>query len=994
VPRRIVHLLGTERHVEHALAEGKVARTWRAFVAGFADASGLFAAHPEMTRLATEAALGEISAEYGLDPSSALVGTLDGALGVLRDAGIEGAALKNGGPRADLFARLLVATEARLAAAGSYDRRSAGFLAARSIAAAPLDELPRAVVIEGLFDWNAAEHAWVEALARRIPTTVRMPRWAATPSPCTRAPDVLLSSLEERWQRHSRGPELDLVDIAFPGQVELLEAPSAAAEARCIAGAVADALAAGTKASGIAMVLPALDESFLEPLRAALDEAGVAFSEPRGRPPIATPVVRAALSWLAIASGSLARDALVDWLRTSVVDPAPFIDGPNVHARRERALLLCRRLARIPVSVDHEGTLLANLLAADVGDADDATWLVESLDKILAARRDLAVAAPRKVLAERLLDIWQTLGLGAMPSGAVADLVGLEDTPNHGEGLRPSPARANRVRLLRALIREQSAGHTALVAAIERVVLAAEALGMGHDAVSLDRLRGEIEDALQGAPPRGTHRPGTCRIVRVAEVTGLRCELLIVARASDGVFETTSGAQAVLGDELIAALPRTLRPHAALAVASERTALLVAMAGARRVLATRSTTDGEGRPLAPAPLFSELAEDRPIARGASSVLDPRARPLSQRAAELVLLSQGAAIDDADLARRVAIEKTRLEFFLDPRLAANAVTGAISTVDPALSAHLAEAVGGTAAHPIAATALERAAGCRFAAFALGVLGAKITDEAGEELEPWQRGSLVHRALHIALEATRTRWDHLERRELIELGMTAARRALLRDRCAPLYRAEVERALRDVAAVLAWSLDDTSGFRFAYGERSFGETARGRDTPSERRAAWPALLVGDGRHAVFVKGRIDRVDTQNGGARARVIDYKTGVLPAWKDVGTLVFQPPLYALAVWLHLGPLSLPEVRALYLDTSKRPPRAFPAEKSQVLSPEMMKGAQERAQTIVLRMRAGEVAPRPVDALVCARCSVRDVCRRPAAMPIDDLEQEGEGAAS
>jgi RecB family exonuclease len=418
------------------------------------------------------------------------------------------------------------------------------------------------------------------------------------------------------------------------------------------------------------------------------------------------------------------------------------------------------------------------------------------------------------------------------------------------------------------------------------------------------------------------------------------------------------------------------------------------MAKARRVLVTRSTTDGEGRPSAPAPLFSELAEDRPIARGASSVLDPRARPLSARAAELVSLSQGAAINDVDLARRVAIEKTRLEFFLDPRLAASAVTGAISTVDPALANHLAEAVGGTAAHPIAATALERAAGCRFAAFALGVLGAKVTDEAGEELEPWQRGSLVHRALHIALEATRARWDHLERRQLVELGMTAAKRALLRDRSAPLYRAEVERALRDVAAVLAWSLDDASGFRFAYGERSFGENSRGRDAPGDRRGVWPALLVGDGRQKVFVKGRIDRVDTQSGGARARVIDYKTGVLPAWKDVGTLVFQPPLYALAVWLHLGPLSLPEVRALYLDTSKRPPRAFPAEKSQVLSPEIMKSAEERAQTIVLRMRAGEVAPRPVDALVCARCSVRDVCRRPAAMPIDDPEQDAEGAAS
>lgn len=115
---------------------------------------------------------------------------------------------------------------------------------------------------------------------------------------------------------------------------------------------------------------------------------------------------------------------------------------------------------------------------------------------------------------------------------------------------------------------------------------------------------------------------------------------------------------------------------------------------------------------------------------------------------------------------------------------------------------------------------------------------------------------------------------------------------------------------------------------------------------------------------------------------------------EDVGTLVFQPPLYALALWLQMGPLSLPEIRALYLDTGKRPPRPFPAEKSQVFAPESMASAQQRAKEIVQRMRGGDVAPRPVDALVCARCSVRDVCRRPAAMPIDDPELDGDGVGS
>jgi hypothetical protein len=59
-----------------------------------------------------------------------------------------------------------------------------------------------------------------------------------------------------------------------------------------------------------------------------------------------------------------------------------------------------------------------------------------------------------------------------------------------------------------------------------------------------------------------------------------------------------------------------------------------------------------------------------------------------------------------------------------------------------------------------------------------------------------------------------------------------------------------------------------------------------------------------------------------------------------------------------------------------------------------MRAAQQRAAEIVVRLRRGDIAPRPADALVCGRCSVRDVCRRPAAMPVDDLEVEAEGTGA
>lgn len=998
MPRRALHLVSTERHVEHALAQGCAARTWRAFVSDWAATSGLYAADPEMTRLAATAALAGIEHDFGASGPPALVATLDDAIGVLRQSGVDAAALRRTGrPRAELFARLIETTAERLARAGAFDRRSAGFMAAEAIERAPLDELPSAVVVEGLVDWTPSAHAWVQALARRVRVTVRMPRWTSTSHALAKAPDALLSTLEERWQQESRGPELELRDIALPADVALLEAPTDGAEARAIAGAVRDALRAGAAPSDVAIVVPSLEEEFLEPLRAALDEARVPFSEPRGRPPVATPVVRAALAWLEIAATPLARDALVDLLRTSVVDVTPFVEGATPRERRERAQIFCRRLSRIPVGVDRDGTLLADLLAAEASEAG-APWLLDCLDKILAARRALEREAPRRVLGARLVDDWRAMGLGPVPFRAISDLVAREEASAEGP---TDPCdeenRARTGRLLRAQIREQSAGQAALLSAVERVQAAADALGLRGEPVSIERLRLEIEEALAGAAPVATHRPAAVRIVRVADIAFLPSALLVVARASEGAFESTAASHPALGEELLASLPRRQRPlTATLALAAHRTALLGAMASASRILVTRSLTDVEGRPAAAAPLFSELASGRTVVSGPSSVLDPRVRPLSARAAELVALSQGEAPSDGDLARRVSIEQARLEFFLDPRLAATAVSGAIATSDAALAAHLERAIGGTAERPIAATALERAAGCRFAAFALGVLGAATTDDSGEELQPWQRGSLVHRALQVALETTRAQGDRRTKAELIALGTAAARRSMLRDRSSPLYRAEVERALRDVEAVLVWSLDDASGFRFAYGERSFGETrtndGRGPEAGRVARCAWPALRIGDGK-PVFVKGRIDRVDITRDGARGRVIDYKTGTLPAWKDVGTLVFQPPLYALALWLQMGPLSMPEIRALYLDTSKRPPRPFPAEKSQVFSPEILASAQQRAKAIVERLRSGDVAPRPADAMVCARCSVRDVCRRPAAMPIEDPELDADGGA-
>src|SRR6185295_15236516 len=174
------------------------------------------------------------------------------------------------------------------------------------------------------------------------------------------------------------------------------------AEARVIADVVREAVVSGTSAEAIAIVVPALDEGFLEPLRAAFDEARIAFAEPRGRPPIAAPAVRAALGWLDLVV-SLHRDGIIDLLRSNAVDPAPFVDGTSLELRRRRALALASRLARVPVGTDDDRTLLLQVLSAEIDPRSDDIWMIDALARILSALGDLAEPVARSTLVSKLV---------------------------------------------------------------------------------------------------------------------------------------------------------------------------------------------------------------------------------------------------------------------------------------------------------------------------------------------------------------------------------------------------------------------------------------------------------------------------------------------------------------------------------------------------------------------------------------------------------------
>jgi hypothetical protein len=939
---RPAYLVPSDGHVEVALAQGRLAFTFGAFLDRLTAGLDRRPAPREVTRLATAVALEDLREWDGGD---AFVLALDDAVGAARRAGLDARAVRQAsGPRAALVARLLERTDEMLRASGLFDDRAKGWAAAEALDGDRAGELPSKVVVEGLFRFDAAELAWVEALARRTAVTVRVPR---------SSPDALLSTLEGRWHALERPPDLELFELRIPADVTLVAATTEGAEARAVARAVSDAVRAGTPAERIAIVVPDDDETFLDPLAAALDEARVPFYRSRRRFAATAPAVSAALAWLDLAAGPLYRDTLLDLLRTRAVDPAPFVDGATAPLRRRRALSLAARLAKIPVRADREGTLLGEVLAAEIAkDADDG-WMLGSLARMVAARTDLARDASRSEIVGRLSSMWRQMGLVVAPFRTLAALAAAEPASREGE-------------LLAAQVREHAEGLHALVEAAHRVAGAADTLGVAGARIPIARFRAELQAALEGAVGVAARRPACVRVTRASDVARLETELLVVTRANEGILDRAEPGDGETADRL---------------------SLRSAIDGARRLVVTRSTIDAEGRPRSPAALFVELAPRHAPAREPGSRVHPTTSTLSPRGAELCDLAGGAAPGDDDLRRRVAIEQNRLDFFLDPRMPAARFTGAIE--DAAHREALRLAFGGTSAKPIAATAIERAAQCRFSAFAGAVLGASSTDVIGEGLEPWQRGSLVHRALLVALETVRRRAGSLGARELVELASATAKKAIVKDVGAPLFRAEVERALRAVAAVVEWSLDDD--FRFAHGERSFGEN---RAPVGRGEAPWPALVIGAAGESVHVKGRIDRVDFSTDGSRARVIDYKTGTLPAWKDVGSVYFQPPLYASVVLAQMGRLSVPEVRSLYLDTSRRPPRTLPMEKNQVFTPDAMRESEQRAANVVVQLWNGKVAPRPADAAICGRCDARDICRRPAAMPVEELDPDADAGGS
>ncbi len=937
-------LVTSERQAEHEAARGARVLTLRELSTRVL-ARALPAqqeATREATRLLTRRSL------RGQPASLALA--VDEALGQLRRAGAKPADLERvTGPRGALLADALARTSFRLSELGLRDARDNAHLAAAALSGVELRELGgvRTARVRGLSHWDNGDLCLLEALHRKLcaeqggGVVIELPSVREDLGPGLREGVASCAArFEQRWANESEHPELQFCE-ARPGRAPVvIQAAHEASEARAVARAVLDALAGGAALDRIAIVPVDAADAFLEPLRAELSAARLPFSEAWSRPAHTAPEAHAALELVRLAQGPVLRDTLVDVLR------APDLELTSLLGQPPRARLGDLRfidvLARLPVRVDRGGELIAAIHARrrrlDAADdrAHDALATAEQVLSALFSRfARLRTASTRRLFRDRWRELFAELGLLS------ASRQGLIQAIRYAEDADRAP--------LAALGQNAHAGR-AIDLALERVVAAAELLGLADEALELQEFSQELEAALAAVGPnQGALRAGTLRVARAAEVAGLDLDLLIVCRAASSTLDwQSSSSDGVLDADLIEQLPARSRPSSAAERASfTRLALASAMSRAEQTVVTWAARDAKGGSGA-SRLVTHLNAHPPRVEPPS--------PLDQQARRV----RPVPAASAEVRARAAIERRRQDFYADPDRPLSFENGSAGSIE--------HWVGGSAERPLALTQLERYARCAFLGFSGVVLRAVRDDAVGDGLSARERGTLIHEALALALSGTREHFGTEDRAALERSALSRAEAYLRAQISNKLRGAALASALEDVASLLRWSFADGEGTWFAEAERAFGSQEE-----------WPALAVGE----YFVSGRVDRIDRNSDGSVLRVIDYKTGAVKLGGEHGEQLLQPWLYAKKVAEHYGAA---RVSSGYLSLQRRKPEWKAAlEESEPGAPAITEKL-VRAEALIAGLRAGRVPARPAVPGSCARCDARDICRRPLSAPREASE--------
>jgi RecB family exonuclease len=790
------------------------------------------------------------------------------------------------------------------------------------------------------------------------------------------APPAVRAALAAVGRGEAEAPPPDARDA-----LRLVSAANETAERRAVAAAARALVDAGVapEAIGVASRQP---EAVADELRDELERVGLRLDDRRGEPLASAPPFRLALALLALADEGFAREDVLAVLGSRFVAPCKDL------ARRARALGLTElgREGRARLAAKHpEVAETCARALAPIEALPDAGTLAEHAAALAAALAALEV--PRRA---------RRYDPGPAPDAPTADPAA------------PDDARLQ-ARLDRALARDQAA-MDALDELLDELPRAAARLGLARRRLARADFAALLEDlaAATRLRPLGA-RGGAVRLVHLRDLAGRAFEHVFVVGLVEGQAPATGGDDGVFGARERRAVDRVLGRRAMGVGGSEdeRTPyeglmLWTALAAARRQVTLSWARHAGGRPTARSPFVDEIARAAPwlvvaalpagpvveahAARAAGDLMaraalelwaDPELRLPGEHAAPPAALAMYQALVrrlPARVERVAALARVERERWRGAGTRRASPFAGLA----AGAAGLAARVGGGADAPLSAGALEKHANCPFTFFAQRVLGVGEPDEAGAAPEAKDLGTLAHEVMQRFYQRRRDAGalpvvpDDAARRELEAVIDEVAGAGEARRAGHPALWSIALRRLADQLWRLVEREAEAGGELLpAYFELTF---------PGDL----PALRVGEGDAALFVSGRVDRVDIAPGGRALRVLDYKLGgadghAAKLGKEVaGVTALQLPVYALAVRAGLaergrvaGDAAVDAAFVSLRDgklTRTLGERLGAAALDTLLDAELP----ERLARAAASLRAGEFPVAPVE---CRGCTYRTVCR-------------------
>lgn len=690
-------------------------------------------------------------------------------------------------------------------------------------------------------------------------------------------------------------PAYEQVEIEASTQPDerFVLAPDAASEARAVVRGVIETLQGGAGLDQIAVFYSG-DRAYRGLLANAFEAAEVPIAAMPGTPLVELAAGRAVLALARLPLGDYARAELFDFLGLTAL--RGFVPaGSELVALRAGPWL---RLAR------------------EAGITHGATRWHENLDLLLAERRESIrpeheVSDSRRSLYEE--DIASIPQLQTFVGSLIGRLRPLDRSqPAHDF----VPAFRD---LLDAYFAPDAEGLTEIRAEIDQLGTI-DAVG---GEFNLTSFADALEANLRTASRRDRALGDGILVTSYRAAGGLSFPHVFLCGAYEGAFPAVTESEPLLQDEVWAALRRT-HPYAedlGLRIQRSRaevSRLMAAAEGGALTWISPLLAAGGTREYYPAPDMTSAAHrhDDSI-KAASHLRGARSSQwLHKSSSPLSALLTGPAIDGWERRLRESIYKKQKDIGIGPghwleparKLLRERRSSRFTPYDGNVSLPNLVAEGGS----VSPTSLEHYATCGFRYFLGFVLRLRPIDEPeeGDTIGSTERGSLVHAALERFFREQCTgnhpqpgyRWSKADLERLLAIFEEEFESLKQQGRTGLEVYADYDRRL--LHADLSTFLEKDSDFRAETGA-----------IPADFERRVGPVKIGD----VTVSGFVDRIDRTPDGAKAWVLDYKTGSSTSFEKLteedpflGGSKLQLPIYVLAAG------DIAEVHAAYWFISRR----------------------------------------------------------------------------